>query len=68
MERTNIQYSFESTADYQKLNNTVHQIIKDDTGAEGWISTRSMPPTYSPPPVTNEALEKLKKLEGLNVG
>ncbi|PTD08980.1 hypothetical protein FCULG_00011132 [Fusarium culmorum] len=40
------------------------RLVKEDTGAERWRSTRTMPPTYYPPPMTQQAIDKLKEFKG----
>ncbi|KAJ3525335.1 hypothetical protein NM208_g11686 [Fusarium decemcellulare] len=66
-DRVTIQYSFGSAEEWQESKGPLKEIIQQDTGAEVWVETRSMPPIGSPPPVTRETVEKLKALPGVNV-
>ncbi|KAF5565871.1 succinyl-:3-ketoacid-coenzyme A mitochondrial precursor [Fusarium napiforme] len=60
-------YDFEKLEDYQQRNETVLDIVKKDTGVDFWKQTRTIPPTSYPPPMTLEAIEKLKEVKGVIV-
>ncbi|WAO90002.1 Hypothetical protein NCS54_00740800 [Fusarium falciforme] len=66
-DRKSITYTFELMDDYKQSNDTVTNIVKEDTGAEHWKSTRTMIPTCYPPPMTLQAIEKLKEIKGVVV-
>ncbi|KAF5987264.1 succinyl-:3-ketoacid-coenzyme A mitochondrial precursor [Fusarium coicis] len=66
-DRKAIIYDFEKLEDYQQRNETVLDIVKKDTGADFWRQTRTIPPTSYPPPMTLEAIEKLKEVKGVIV-
>ncbi|KAF5667293.1 succinyl-:3-ketoacid-coenzyme a mitochondrial precursor [Fusarium heterosporum] len=66
-ERKSITYTFERYEDWQESLESTNNIVKEDTGAEFWKSTRSMPPKCFPPPMTQEAIAKLKEVKGLVV-
>ncbi|KAK7421166.1 hypothetical protein QQX98_002295 [Neonectria punicea] len=66
-DRKKVSYSFRELEDWQKHNQTVTTIVKEDTGAEHWISNRALPPTSFPPPLSLDGIEKLKGLEGVIV-
>ncbi|KAF9777100.1 hypothetical protein IL306_004612 [Fusarium sp. DS 682] len=66
-DRKAIFYEFEKLEDYQQRNETVVGIVKKDTGAESWRQTRTIPPTSYPPPMTLDAIEKLKEIKGVIV-
>ncbi|KAK7432140.1 hypothetical protein QQZ08_001430 [Neonectria magnoliae] len=63
-DRKKVSYSFRDLEDWQKHNQTVTTIVKEDTGAEHWISNRALPPTSFPP---LDGIDKLKRLEGVIV-
>ncbi|KAF7587726.1 hypothetical protein BBP40_006833 [Aspergillus hancockii] len=65
-ERKRIRYAYEFEA-YQQYDEQVTEIIKADTGEEVWVSTRSYPPICFPPPLTTEAIDRLKTLEGVQI-
>ncbi|UPL00488.1 hypothetical protein LCI18_011422 [Fusarium solani-melongenae] len=66
-DRKSITYTFELMDDYKESNQTVTDIVKEDTGAENWKSTRTMIPTCYPPPMTLQAIDKLKEIKGVVV-
>ncbi|RMJ20127.1 hypothetical protein CDV36_000213 [Fusarium kuroshium] len=66
-DRKSITYTFDLMDDYKLSNDTATNIVKEDTGAEHWKATRTMIPTYFPPPMTLQAIEKLKEIKGLVV-
>ncbi|KAE8152101.1 hypothetical protein BDV25DRAFT_138265 [Aspergillus avenaceus] len=67
-ERKRIYYSFKTIEAYQAVGEELRQIIEKDTGSEAWICNRALPPTCYPPPMTEGAIEELKKLDGVVVG
>ncbi|KPM41427.1 hypothetical protein AK830_g5151 [Neonectria ditissima] len=66
-DRKKVSYTFKQLEDWQKHNQTVILIVKEDTGVEHWISNRSLPPTSFPPPLSLEGIDKLKELDGVVV-
>ncbi|KAJ4012616.1 hypothetical protein NW752_008327 [Fusarium irregulare] len=66
-ERKEITYFFDKVEDWQAALKPSEELIKEDTGVERWRSTRTMPPTYYPPPMTQQAIEKLKEFKGVTV-
>ncbi|KAF8415311.1 hypothetical protein BGX38DRAFT_1281387 [Terfezia claveryi] len=52
---------------YEKHRETVLKLIKEDTGTDGFIMTKSLPPIYYPPPLTHAAITELRALDGVNV-
>ncbi|KAH7125958.1 hypothetical protein EDB81DRAFT_889673 [Dactylonectria macrodidyma] len=66
-DRVKIRYSYKGIEEFEQFNNTLRQIIEEDTGHQNWIETRSLPPIGFPPPLLAESVEKLKKLSGVNV-
>ncbi|VTO91870.1 unnamed protein product [Fusarium graminearum] len=63
-ERKEITYAFDTVDDWQASLKASEELVKEDTGAERWRSTRTMPPTYYPPPMTQQAIDKLKEFKG----
>ncbi|KAL6914786.1 hypothetical protein FSST1_012546 [Fusarium sambucinum] len=63
-ERKEITYAFDTVDDWQASQKASEELVKEDTGAENWRSTRTMPPTYYPPPMTQQAIDKLKEFKG----
>ncbi|OGM48299.1 hypothetical protein ABOM_002174 [Aspergillus bombycis] len=45
----------------------VLKIIIEDTGTDQFPSQPSFPPIYHPPPLTQEAINKLRALKGVEV-
>ncbi|SPJ76026.1 uncharacterized protein FTOL_05757 [Fusarium torulosum] len=66
-DRKSITYTFDKLEDWQEALQATNDIVTEDTGAKFWKSTRSMPPTCFPPPMTQQAIEKLKEFKGLVV-
>ncbi|KAI8725598.1 hypothetical protein NCS52_00131300 [Fusarium sp. LHS14.1] len=66
-DRKSITYTFELMEQYKDSNQTATDIVKGDTGAEHWKATRTMIPTYYPPPMTLQAIDKLKEIKGVVV-
>ncbi|KAB8077478.1 hypothetical protein BDV29DRAFT_55938 [Aspergillus leporis] len=66
-ERKQIRYTYHSIEDYEQYDSQVSEIIKEDTDAEFWVMSRSLPPIAFPPPLNAEAIEKLKAFGGVNV-
>ncbi|KAF8436979.1 hypothetical protein BGX38DRAFT_1274278 [Terfezia claveryi] len=62
--KTNVTFS---PAGYEKHRETVLKLIKEDTGTDGFIMTKSLPPIYYPPPLTHAAITELRALDGVNV-
>ncbi|KAH6884111.1 hypothetical protein B0T10DRAFT_579446 [Thelonectria olida] len=66
-DRVRIRYTFKGIDEYDGLNEVLRQIIQQDTGADFWLETPSMPPMGFPPPLSTEGVDRLKSLEGVNV-
>ncbi|KAM0224215.1 hypothetical protein ACHAQD_002600 [Fusarium lateritium] len=66
-DRKSITYTFDKLEDWQESLEATNNLVTEDTGAKSWKSTRSMPPTCFPPPMTQQAIEKLKEFKGLVV-
>ncbi|KAE8356081.1 hypothetical protein BDV28DRAFT_145580 [Aspergillus coremiiformis] len=66
-DRKRISYTYRGIEAYEEHDKTVTEIIKEDTGVENWPVTTSMPPRGIPPPLTTEAIDKLKALDGVIV-
>ncbi|RSL67596.1 hypothetical protein CEP53_002948 [Fusarium sp. AF-6] len=56
-DRVQVRYTFKG----------IEETIQGNTGEEAWIETKSLPPIGMPPPLTAEAVQKLKGLSGVNV-
>ncbi|RPB22504.1 hypothetical protein L211DRAFT_839549 [Terfezia boudieri ATCC MYA-4762] len=54
-----------SPAGYEKHRETVLEIIKNDTGTDAFVMTKSFPPIYHPPPLTQCAITELTELRPL---
>ncbi|PYI00043.1 hypothetical protein BO71DRAFT_478905 [Aspergillus ellipticus CBS 707.79] len=61
-ERVKIYYTYKTIEAFEKFKDQVTEIDKADTGMEVWICNLALPPTSYPPPVTQEAIQKLKAL------
>ncbi|WYZ39658.1 hypothetical protein EsH8_III_001572 [Colletotrichum jinshuiense] len=66
-DRKTVTYTFNGLEDWEKHNQTVTKIIKEDTGAEHWRANRALPPVSHPPPLSFGAIDKLKDLQGVVV-
>ncbi|KPM44557.1 hypothetical protein AK830_g2031 [Neonectria ditissima] len=66
-DRVRIRYSYAGIDEFEAVQGTLREIIQEDTGSENWIETRSLPPMGIPPPLSAEAVGKLKSLQGLVV-
>ncbi|KAH7136864.1 hypothetical protein B0J13DRAFT_560166 [Dactylonectria estremocensis] len=66
-DRVRIRYTFKGIEQFEEFVEPLRKIIEEDSGQEQWIETRSLPPIGFPPPLSTEAVEKLKKLAGVNV-
>ncbi|KAH7141752.1 hypothetical protein EDB81DRAFT_884816 [Dactylonectria macrodidyma] len=66
-DRKSVSYTFERPEDFEHSNQPAIDIVVDDTGAKHWMSNRAMPPTSYPPPLTPDAIEKLKNMKGVIV-
>ncbi|KAB8263640.1 hypothetical protein BDV32DRAFT_146455 [Aspergillus pseudonomiae] len=52
---------------FEQHDEVVLNIIKEDTDTDQFFSKPSFPPIYHPPPLTQEAITKLKALDGVDV-
>ncbi|RSM15162.1 hypothetical protein CDV31_005096 [Fusarium ambrosium] len=66
-DRVQVRYTFTGIEEWDECREQLREIIQNDTGEEAWIETRSLPPIGMPPPLTAEAVQKLKGLAGVNV-
>ncbi|KAL2074445.1 hypothetical protein VTL71DRAFT_8223 [Oculimacula yallundae] len=66
-DRREVNLSWSTIEDYQQNRARAYQIIKEDAGVEHWIQTRSLPPSERPPPLSEDAIEKLKGISGLEM-
>ncbi|KAM0244700.1 hypothetical protein ACHAP5_006043 [Fusarium lateritium] len=62
-----IRYRYESIEQWEAVQEQLRELIKQDTGEEFWIETKSLPPFGMPPPVTKDCVEKLRQLDGVVV-
>ncbi|RLM00352.1 hypothetical protein CFD26_108514 [Aspergillus turcosus] len=70
MDRKNIMLSFIDPQFYELHNDEVVWIIHEDMGADAPIEMfiiHSFPQVYAPLPLTEEAINKLETLEGLDI-
>ncbi|PHH89431.1 hypothetical protein CDD83_6063 [Cordyceps sp. RAO-2017] len=63
--RHRVSYRYNDPESYQLHDSEVNQIVRDDTGATAWICALSLPPICFPPALTEEAIAKLKGLNGV---
>ncbi|KAM5347473.1 hypothetical protein ACJ41O_010478 [Fusarium nematophilum] len=61
-DRKRIFYTYKTIEEWEKSDEEVTKIVQADTGVENWIANRALPPTAYPPPISTEAIEKIKKL------
>ncbi|KAB8075874.1 hypothetical protein BDV29DRAFT_171196 [Aspergillus leporis] len=52
---------------FEKHDEVVLRITNEDTGTDEFVTQPSYPPLYHPPPLTEEAINKLKALDGVEV-
>ncbi|KAI9930339.1 hypothetical protein ASPWEDRAFT_170965 [Aspergillus wentii DTO 134E9] len=52
---------------FNDVNEKVINIIREDTGTDQFIVQPSYPPVYHPPPLSEDAIEKLKALDGVQL-
>ncbi|KAH8435149.1 uncharacterized protein LDX57_012778 [Aspergillus melleus] len=62
-ERKRIYYTYKTIEAWEQHDAAVRKIIQDDTGTDVWVCNRALPPTCYPPPVTTDAIDKIKKLD-----
>ncbi|PYI33813.1 hypothetical protein BP00DRAFT_444193 [Aspergillus indologenus CBS 114.80] len=58
---------FTSMDSWQEKDEEVLKIIKDDAGTNGFPVVKTAPPLYLPPALSQEAIDKLKALDGISV-
>ncbi|KAE8356080.1 hypothetical protein BDV28DRAFT_145579 [Aspergillus coremiiformis] len=63
-DRKRVYYTYKTIEAWEKHDEKVREIIKEDTGVENWICNRALPPTCYPPPLSSEVIEKIKNLDG----
>ncbi|KAM0418973.1 hypothetical protein ACHAPT_012131 [Fusarium lateritium] len=66
-DRVQVRYSYKGIEEYEDQRDSLRGIIQQDTGAEDWRETRSMPPIGFPPPLSPDSVKKLKDLDGVNI-
>ncbi|PLB48919.1 hypothetical protein P170DRAFT_509585 [Aspergillus steynii IBT 23096] len=57
-----IYYTYKTIEAWETHDEEVRKIITEDTKTDNWICNRALPPTCYPPPLSAEAIEKIKKL------
>ncbi|KAB8277165.1 hypothetical protein BDV30DRAFT_6929 [Aspergillus minisclerotigenes] len=66
-DRKEARIRFINPESYEEHQKEVFSIINDDTETDEFIMQPSFPPIICPPPLTTQAVKKLKALSGVQV-
>ncbi|KAM5379441.1 hypothetical protein ACJZ2D_004139 [Fusarium nematophilum] len=66
-DRKRVSYTYLTIEHWEMQDEKVREIIREDTGEDSWTNAPVAPPTSLPPPITAQAIDKLKDLDGVIV-
>ncbi|PYI15993.1 hypothetical protein BO99DRAFT_435895 [Aspergillus violaceofuscus CBS 115571] len=64
---SSVSIRFQSLEAFEKNNDAVMKIIREIGGTDKFVATKSFPPAYSHWALSQEAIDKLKALDGVVV-
>ncbi|KAF4455282.1 putative succinyl-CoA:3-ketoacid-coenzyme A transferase, mitochondrial precursor [Fusarium austroafricanum] len=67
-DRKAVRIAYQGIEAWEISRDKVRELIADDTGADIWPETKSLPPFGMPPsPLSQECIQKLRALEGVTI-